>query len=39
MYQTINGETFVPKALDQNRIGRLCMYDQSGNHVDLANVD
>ena len=38
-FETTNRTTFVPKPLDANKVGRLNMYDQSGNPVELANVD
>lgn len=39
VFETTNGTTFQPKPLDQNKIGRLNMYDQSGNPVELSSVD
>ena len=38
-FSTTNRETFIQKPLDQNRIGRLVMRDQSGALVGLEHVD
>ena len=38
-FQTTNRTTFQSKPLDQNKIGRLNMYDQSGHPVELSSVD
>ena len=39
VFETTNRTTFIPKPLDQNKVGRLNMYDQSGNPVELSSVD
>jgi hypothetical protein len=38
-FETTNKATFTPKPLDQNRVGRLIMYDQNGVNVAPENVD
>lgn len=35
MFTTTNRETFLPKPLTENVIGRLNMYDQNGRPVDI----
>jgi hypothetical protein len=39
VFSTTNRETFVPKPLTENKIGRLIMYDQNGRDVGIENVD
>lgn len=39
MFTTTNRETFFPKPLNENVVGRLVMYDQNGRNVGIENVD
>jgi hypothetical protein len=38
-FETTHQNTFTPKPLDQNRVGRLIMYDQNGTPVSPDSVD